>query len=53
MQAVIGRPVRLIIPEGLEKRITGNLEKLAKKLKTPGSTGPRLYLVLGEIIKEL
>ena len=53
MQAVIGRRVRLIIPVGLEKRVTGNLDELAKRLNTPGSTGPRLYPVLGEIITEL
>lgn len=53
MQAVIGRRVRLIVPVGLEKRVTGNLDELAKKLNTPGSTGPRLYPVPGEIITEL
>ncbi|MGP8337388.1 MAG: hypothetical protein ACT6FC_04050 [Methanosarcinaceae archaeon] len=53
MQAIIGRRVRLIIPVGLEKRVTGNLDELAKKLNTPGSIGPRLYPVLGEIITEL
>ncbi|MGP8319332.1 MAG: hypothetical protein ACT6FD_00865 [Methanosarcinaceae archaeon] len=53
MQAVIGRRVHLIVPVGLEKRVTGNLDELAKKLNTPGSTGPRLYPVLGDIMTEL
>ena len=42
-----------MIPVGLEKRITGNLDDLAKRLNAPGSTGPRLYPVLGDIITEL
>jgi hypothetical protein len=53
MQAVIGRRVHLIVPVGLEKRVTGNLDELAKRLNAPGSTGPRLYPVPGEIITEL
>ena len=53
MQAVIGRRVRLIVPVGLEKRVTGNLDELAKRLNTPGSIGPRLYPVYCEIITEL
>ncbi|HJH30968.1 MAG TPA: hypothetical protein C5S50_01965 [Methanosarcinaceae archaeon] len=53
IQAVIGRRVRIMIPVGLEKRITGNLDNLAKRLNAPGSTGPRLYPVLGDIITEL
>ncbi len=53
MQAVIGRRVRLIVPVGLEKRVTGNLDELAERLNTPGSIGPRLYPVHCEIITEL
>jgi hypothetical protein len=53
IQAVIGRRVRLIIPVGLEKRIPGDLDDLAVKLNSPGSTGPRLLPVNGEVFSEI
>jgi hypothetical protein len=53
IQAVIGRRVRLIIPVGLEKRVTGDLDQLAEKVNQPHGIGPRLFPVPGEIITEL
>lgn len=53
IQAVVGRRVRLILPAGLEKRIYGDLNDLARKLNVPGSSGPCLLPVAGEIITEI
>ena len=51
--AYYGRRVRLLIPIGLEKRVSGNLDDLAAQLNQPGVPGPRLYPMPGEIITEL
>lgn len=53
LPAHFGRRVRLIIPVGLEKRVTGNLDFLAAKLNEPGAKGPRLMPVPGEVFTEL
>ncbi len=53
LQAVIGRHVRLLLPVGLEKRISGNLDELAAKLNAPGTHGPRLLPVPGEVFTEI
>ncbi|MBD3422467.1 MAG: hypothetical protein GF398_20320 [Chitinivibrionales bacterium] len=53
LQAVVGRRVRLIIPVGLEKRVTEDIDYLSNLLNTPGTQGPRLLPVNGEIITEL
>ena len=53
MQAMVGRRVRLILPVGLEKRISGDLDVLAEKLNQPGISGSRLLPVPGEVITEL
>jgi len=53
LPAYYGRRVRLIIPVGLEKRISGNLDDLAHEINEPGVQGPRLLPVPGEIITEL
>lgn len=53
LQAVVGRRVQLFIPVGLEKRVTEDLNSIAEMLNDPGSTGPRLLPVPGEIITEL
>lgn len=53
MQAMAGRRVRLILPVGLEKRVYENLDKLAAKMNVPGTHGPRLLPVSGEIFTEL
>jgi hypothetical protein len=53
LQAVVGRRVRLILPVGLEKRVYENLDTLAAKMNAPGTQGPRLLPVPGEIFTEL
>lgn len=53
IQAVVGRRVRLILPAGLEKRVYNDLNDLARKLNAPGSHGPRLLPVAGEIVTEI
>lgn len=53
LQAVIGRRVRLILPIGLEKRMSMDLNKAALKLNAPGLHGPRLLPVPGETFTEI
>lgn len=53
LQAVVGRRVRLILPVGLEKRVSGDLNELAVRLNSPGAKGPRLLPVPGEVFTEL
>ena len=53
LQAVVGRRVRLILPVGLEKRISGNLNELATRLNAPGVKGRRLLPVSGEVFTEI
>jgi len=53
LQAVIGRRVRLILPVGLEKRVTTDLDDLALRINSPGAHGPRLLPVVGEICTEI
>lgn len=51
--AVIGRRVRLIVPVGLEKRITADIHDLAAELNAPGASGPRMMPMPGEVFTEL
>lgn len=53
LQAVTGRRVRLILPVGLEKRVTTDLNTIANLLNTPGASGARLLPVPGEVVTEL
>ncbi|HII83506.1 MAG TPA: hypothetical protein HA271_01415 [Methanobacterium subterraneum] len=53
LQAVVGRRVRLILPAGLEKRVTNDLDDLALRLNSPGAKGPRLLPVVGEVFTEI
>jgi hypothetical protein len=53
MAAVIGRRVRLIVPVGLEKRVLEPVNDLAEWCNAPGTTGPRLFPMPGEIFTEL
>jgi len=50
---VIGRRVRLIVPVGLEKRVMEDVSDLALHVNAPGSSGPRLYPMPGEIFTEI
>ena len=53
IQAVIGRRVQLILPAGLEKRVSKDLNILAEKLNHPKAQGPRLFPVPGQIFTEI
>jgi hypothetical protein len=53
LQAVLGRRVELYLPVGLEKRINGDINSIAKKLNSMNSTGLRYLPVSGNIITEL
>ena len=53
LQAVVGRRVRLILPVGLEKRVSTDLDELAIKLNSPSAHGPRLLPVVGEVFTEI
>jgi hypothetical protein len=53
LTAVIGRRVQLILPVGLEKRVLEDVNVLAQRINAPGSQGPRLLPVPGEVFTEL
>ena len=53
LEAVVGRRTRLILPVGLEKRVNTDLDELALKINSPGSQGPRLLSVVGEVFTEI
>ena len=53
LQAAVGRRVRLILPVGLEKRVAGDLDELARRLNAPGGKGLRLLPVAAEVLTEL
>ncbi len=53
LQAAAGKRVRLILPVGLEKRISGDLMALAARMNAPGGSGFRLLPVPGEVFTEI
>ena len=53
LQAAVGRRVGLIIPVGLEKRITGDLIDLARLANAPSNSGPRILPLPGEVFTEI
>ena len=53
LTAVVGRRVRLLIPIGLEKRISGDLDEIANKVNAPGNKGLRMLPVPGEVVTEI
>ncbi|MEM3356620.1 MAG: hypothetical protein QW166_02210, partial [Candidatus Bathyarchaeia archaeon] len=53
LQAILGRRARLIVPVGLEKRVNGDLHRLAEKVNAPGASGFRLFPMPGEIFTEI
>lgn len=53
MRNVVGKRVKLIIPVGLEKRVSCDLSQISLKLNSPKSEGLRLMPVQGEIITEI
>ena len=53
LQAVVGRRVELYLPVGLEKRISGDISRIAWKLNSANASGPRYLPVSGNIVTEL
>jgi len=53
LQAVIGRRVGLILPVGLEKRVSADLLAVAERMNAVGTMGYRYHVVGGTIITEL
>ena len=53
LQAVLGRRVELYLPVGLEKRIHGDINEIAKRLNSSNAMGLRYLPVSGNIITEL
>lgn len=54
LPAVVGRRVRLIVPVGLEKRVTEEVNLLVRLCNAPGGEGPRLMtLPGGEVFTEI
>ncbi len=53
IQAHIGRRVGLILPVGLEKRVSDDLDHLAGLLNVSGAKGPRLLPLPGEVFTEV
>ncbi len=53
LRAAIGKRVRLIMPIGLEKRVEGDLDMLAREVNAPGSKGLRLMPAPGEAFTEI
>lgn len=53
LPAVLGRKVRLILPVGLEKRVSCDLDRIAEKMNHPDTAGARFWPVPGEVVTEL
>ena len=53
IQAILGRRILLILPVGLEKRVSGDLHTLAAQSNSPGAEGYRLFPVPGQVFTEL
>jgi hypothetical protein len=53
LPVIAGRRVKLIVPVGLEKRVTEDVDAIADLLNDPESSGPRMLPLPGEVITEL
>ncbi len=53
LQAAVGRRAALILPVGLEKRVSGDLMELAARMNAPGEGGFRLLPIPGEVFTEI
>ena len=53
LHAAVGKRVRLIMPIGLEKRISGDIDQVARRVNAPGSKGLRLMPAPGELFTEI
>jgi len=50
---VAGRKLKLIVPVGLEKRVCEDIAEIAEQLNAPGTGGPGMLAMPGEVITEL
>jgi len=50
---VAGRKVKLLVPVGLEKRVCCDIAELAGQLNAPGTGGPGMLPMPGEVVTEL
>lgn len=53
ISAAVGRRVRLIVPVGLEKRVSTDVADLSAALNAPDAQGPRMLPLPGEVVTEL
>ena len=53
LPVVVGKRVQLILPVGLEKRIDGDLDVIARKMNAPSARGPRFLPVPGQVFTEI
>jgi hypothetical protein len=53
LQAWAGKRVSFYIPVGLEKRVSGDLNRIIARINSPDTTGPRMVPICGNIITEL
>ncbi|MBN1576976.1 MAG: hypothetical protein JW913_10515 [Chitinispirillaceae bacterium] len=53
LRAVVGKRVKLLLPAGLEKRISDDIDTMANMLNASGCSGTRLLPVPGEVITEI
>jgi hypothetical protein len=53
LPAVVGRRATMIVPVGLEKRVSDDVADLARLLNAPDAQGPRLLPLPGEAFTEL
>ncbi len=51
--AAVGRHVKLIVPVGVEKRVTESITELARRLNDPETEGPGMLPLPGEVFTEL
>jgi len=53
LQCAVGRRVELFLPVGLEKRITGDIGEIARRLNSTSAAGVRYMPVFGNVITEI
>jgi hypothetical protein len=53
LQATLGRRAELFLPVGLEKRISGDINEIAKQLNSSKQSGLRYLPVSGNVVTEL
>lgn len=53
IRAVVGRRVEMIVPVGLEKRVSEDIADLAELANSPTGVGPRLLPLPGKVFTEL